>query len=99
MIAWGVGRMFDDDVVPPVIRASCGKDVEEYHKWARQRDEYTSMFYREVSEPRSVPLPLPRIRPRPSLISSPRHVVGLVDEGEAPPMRCVRVCVAGRPRS
>ncbi|KAH9851937.1 amidase signature enzyme [Lenzites betulinus] len=48
LAAWGVGKVYKDDVLPLVIRASSGKDVEEYHKWARQRDEYTSMFYREV---------------------------------------------------
>ncbi|KAL1941132.1 hypothetical protein VTO73DRAFT_7344 [Trametes versicolor] len=46
--AWAVGKLYKDDVVPGVLRAGCGKDVEEYHKWVLQRDEYTRMFCREV---------------------------------------------------
>ncbi|KAI0367051.1 amidase signature enzyme [Pilatotrama ljubarskyi] len=46
--AWVVGKLYKDEAMPGTIRAACGKSVEEYHKWVRQRDEYARMFYREV---------------------------------------------------
>ncbi|KAI0629270.1 amidase signature enzyme [Trametes polyzona] len=47
-VAWAVGKLYKDEVLPGVVNASRGKDVQEYHQTVRQRDDFVRMFYREV---------------------------------------------------
>ncbi|KAI0763808.1 amidase signature enzyme [Trametes elegans] len=47
-LAWVIGKVYKDEVLPGTMRAAYAKSVEEYHRWVRQRDEYVRMFYREV---------------------------------------------------
>ncbi|KAI8996557.1 amidase signature enzyme [Trametes punicea] len=46
--AWLISKLYKDEVFPDTMRATYGKSVEEYHRWVRERDDFTRMFYREV---------------------------------------------------
>ena len=47
-MAWMGDKLFKDDKLPGTLRAASCKSVQEFHKWVRQRDDYSRMFYREV---------------------------------------------------
>ena len=47
-MAWMVDKLFKDDKLPGTLRAASCKSVQEFHRWVRQRDDYSRMFYREV---------------------------------------------------
>ena len=49
-MAWMVDKLFKDDKRPGTLRAASCKSVQEFHKWVRQRDDYSRMFYREVRD-------------------------------------------------
>ena len=52
-MAWMVDKLFKDDKLPGTLRAASCKSVQEFHKWVRQRDDYSRMFYREVRNHRA----------------------------------------------
>ncbi|KAI9064095.1 amidase signature enzyme [Trametes sanguinea] len=47
-LAWLLNKVYKDDVYPGTVRATCGKPVEEFHRWVKQRDEFVRTFYREI---------------------------------------------------
>ena len=59
-MAWMVDKLFKDDKLPGTLRAASCKSVQEFHKWVRQRDDYSRMFYREVRLSSHQPNPIPR---------------------------------------
>ena len=73
-MAWMVDKLFKDDKLPGTLRAASCKSVQEFHKWVRQRDDYSRMFYREV---RVSPSHQPSPTQYRAMLTSPAPVPGL----------------------